>query len=276
MNQVDTPLPTGPAAAAPGRTGLTLTHLTKARLTKMATIAVLALVLGACNALTRLSQVGQEPPLTAIQNPAILHGNQPIAMPMPPPLVVERKPNSLWRPGSRAFLKDQRASEVGDILTVVIEIEDDASISNSTNRSRTAGEDASAASILGYEASLAQIFPSAIDPTSLIDLDSSSNTQGAGSVNRDESINLRVAVLVTQVLPNGNLVIAGRQEVRVNFEIRELQVAGLIRPEDITSTNTINYDQIAEARIVYGGRGQITDVQQARYGQQIYDIIWPF
>ena len=281
MNRLDTALPTGPAAAAPGRTGLTLTHLTKTRLTKagltkIATIAVLALTLGACNALTRLSQVGQEPPLTAIQNPAILHGNQPIAMPMPPPLVVDRKPNSLWRPGSRAFLKDQRASEVGDILTVVIEIEDDASISNSTNRSRTAGENASAASILGYEASLAQILPEAIDPTSLIDLDSSSSTQGAGSVNRDESINLRVAVLVTQVLPNGNLVIAGRQEVRVNFEIRELQVAGLIRPEDITSTNTINYDQIAEARIVYGGRGQITDVQQARYGQQIYDIIWPF
>jgi flagellar L-ring protein precursor FlgH len=276
MNQLDTALRTGPAAAEPGRTRLTKTRLTKTRLTKTATIAVLALTLGACNALTRLSQVGQEPPLTAIQNPAVLHGNQPIAMPMPPPLVVERKPNSLWRPGSRAFLKDQRASEVGDILTVVIDIEDDASISNSTSRSRTAGEDASAASILGYEASLAQIFPSAIDPTSLIDLDSSSNTQGAGSVNRDESINLRVAVLVTQVLPNGNLVIAGRQEVRVNFEVRELQVAGLIRPEDITSNNTINYDQIAEARIVYGGRGQITDVQQARYGQQIYDIIWPF
>jgi flagellar L-ring protein precursor FlgH len=276
MNQLDTALRTGPAAAEPGRTRLTKTRLTKTRLTKTATIAVLALTLGACNALTRLSQVGQEPPLTAIQNPAALHGNQPIAMPMPPPVVVERTPNSLWRPGSRAFLKDQRASEVGDILTVVIEIEDDASISNSTNRSRTAGEDASAASILGYEASLAQVLPTAIDPTSLIDLDSSSNTQGAGSVNRDESINLRVAVLDTQVLPNGNLVIAGRQEVRVNFEIRELQVAGLIRPEDITSTNSIGYDQIAEARIVYGGRGQITDVQQPRYGQQLYDIIWPF
>ena len=185
-----TALRTGPAAAEPGRTRLTKTRLTKTRLTKIATIAVLALTLGACNALTRLSQVGQEPPLTPIQNPAVLHGNQPIAMPMPPPLVVERKPNSLWRPGSRAFLKEQRASGVGDILTVVIDIEDDASISNSTSRSRTAGEDASAASILGYEASLAQIFPSAIDPTSLIDLDSSSNTQGAGSVNRDESIKI--------------------------------------------------------------------------------------
>ena len=242
----------------------------------IALAAVLAFALSACNALTRLAQVGEAPPLAAVENPAKLHGNQPVTMPMPPPEVVARQPNSLWRPGSRAFLKDQRASEVGDILTVIIEIEDDASISNSTERSRNAGEDASASSILGYEASLGAILPEAVDPTRLIDLDSTSNSEGAGSVNRDESINLRVAALVTQVMPNGNLVIAGRQEVRVNFEVRELQVVGLIRPEDITSTNTINYDQIAEARIAYGGRGQITDVQQPRYGQQIYDIIWPF
>ncbi len=248
----------------------------RGRLTGTALIALMTLTLGACNALTRLSEVGQEPPLTEIQNPAVLHNNRPVAMPMPPPMVVERKPNSLWRPGSRAFLKDQRANEVGDILTVVIEIEDGATISNETNRSRNNSEDASASSFLGYQASLGDILPEAIDPTNLIDLDSTSSSQGAGSVNRDESINVRVAALVTQVLPNGNLVIAGRQEVRVNFEVRELQVAGLIRPEDITSINTISYDQIAEARISYGGRGHISDVQQPRYGQQMFDIIWPF
>ena len=242
-----------------------------------ATLAVvLTLALAGCNALTRLSEVGQEPMLAPIQNPAVIHGNQPIAMPMPPPMVVDRRPNSLWRPGSRAFLKDQRASEVGDILTVVIDIEDDASISASTNRSRTAGEDSSMTSLLGYEGSLAQLLPEAVDPLSLIDLDSNSSSTGAGSVARDETINLRIAALVTQVLPNGNLVIAGRQEVRVNYEIRQLQIAGLIRPEDITSSNTISYDQVAEARISYGGRGQVSDVQQPRYGQQIYDIIWPF
>ncbi len=250
----------------------------RARLTQAALAAALTFALAGCNALTRLSEVGQEPQLTPIQNPAVLHGNQPIAMPMPPPVVVDRRPNSLWRPGSRAFLKDQRASEVGDILTVVINIEDDASITASTNRSRTAGEDASATSLLGYQtpASLAGFLPEAIDPLSLIDLDSSSSSTGAGSVARDETINLRIAALVTQVLPNGNLVIAGRQEVRVNFEIRQLQIAGMIRPEDITSANIISYDQVAEARISYGGRGQVSDVQQPRYGQQIYDIIWPF
>ena len=243
---------------------------------RMVAMSLLAAALAGCNALDRLSRVGEEPPLATIENPAVLHGNQPVSMPMPPPEMVERKPNSLWRPGSRHFLKDQRANEVGDILTVVINIEDEATISNSTNRSRTADEDASASSILGYEASLANVLPQAIDPTSLIDLESNSSSTGAGSVNRDEEINLRIAALVTQVLPNGNLVIAGRQEVRVNFEVRELQIAGLIRPEDITSANTVSYDQIAEARIAYGGRGHISDVQQPRYGQQVYDIIWPF
>jgi len=248
----------------------------RARLAQAALAATLALALAGCNALTRLSEVGEEPKLAAIQNPAVLHGNQPVAMPMPPPMVVERHPNSLWRPGSRAFLKDQRASEVGDILTVVIEIADDASITASTNRTRTAGEDSSMTSLLGYEGSLAAILPEAVNPLSLIDLDSSSSSTGAGSVARDEEINLRIAALVTQVLPNGNLVIAGRQEVRVNYEIRQLQIVGMIRPEDITSANIIRYDQVAEARISYGGRGQVSDVQQPRYGQQIYDILWPF
>jgi flagellar L-ring protein precursor FlgH len=248
----------------------------RARLAQATLAAALTLALAGCNALTRLSEVGQEPRLAPIQNPAVLHGNQPIAMPMPPPMVVERRPNSLWRPGSRAFLKDQRASEVGDILTVVIDIEDDAAINASTNRTRTAGEDSSMTSLLGYEGSLSAILPKAVNPLSLIDLDSNSSSTGLGKVTRDETINLRIAALVTQVLPNGNLVIAGRQEVRVNFEIRELQIAGMIRPEDITSTNVISYDQVAEARISYGGRGQVSDVQQPRYGQQIYDIIWPF
>ena len=245
-------------------------------LARLIALLFCALSLASCNALTRLSQVGEEPPMTSVQNPAALHGDEPVVMPMPPPVAVERQPNSLWRPGSRAFLKDQRASQVGDILTVVIQIDDQAKISNTTQRSRSNAEDAAAGSFLGFESQLDNILPDAVDPTSLVDLASNSNSSGAGSVNRDESIDLRVAALVTQVLPNGNLVIAGRQEVRVNYEVRELQVVGLIRPADITSNNTVSYDQIAEARVVYGGRGQISDVQQPRYGQQVFDIIWPF
>jgi len=241
-----------------------------------ALILLIGLTLSACNMMSRLANVGEEPKLSSIDSPAPLAAPQAVSLPMPAPQTIERQPNSLWRPGSRAFLKDQRASNIGDLLTVIIEIQDNAAINNTTTRSRAAAENSSASAFLGYEASLAQLLPEAVNPTNLIDLDSNSSTSGGGGVNRNESINLRVAALVTQVLPNGNLVLAGRQEVRVNYEKRELQVAGIIRPEDITSQNTISYDQIAEARIAYGGQGQLSDLQQPRYGQQVFDILWPF
>jgi flagellar L-ring protein precursor FlgH len=251
-----------------------LTHGPHAQ--RLVALVLLGLSLSACNALTRLSQVGEEPQLTSIQNPAVLHNNQPIQMPLPAPVENEQNPNSLWRTGSRHFLKDQRASQVGDIVTVAIEIEDNAEISNTTTRSRSSAEESGLPSFLGFESQLDNFLPQAVDPDSLIDLSASGSSEGAGSVERDEDINLRIAAIVTQLLPNGNLVIAGRQEVRVNYEVRELQVAGVIRPEDITSTNEIQFDQIAEARIAYGGRGQISDLQQPRYGQQIFDVLWPF
>jgi flagellar L-ring protein precursor FlgH len=247
-----------------------------AHLVRLSAVAALALTLAGCNALTRLSEVGAAPAMSTIQNPAAITGNRPLDMPMPSPVQVSHQPNSLWRPGSRHFFKDQRASEVGDLVTVVIDIDDNATISNSTARSRNASENSSLDAFLGYENALNAVLPENINNLNLVDADSTSNSTGQGSVNRDESINLRVAAIVTQVLPNGNLVVAGRQEIRVNFEIRELQVVGIIRTEDITSINTVDFEQIAEARISYGGRGTISDVQQPRYGQQVFDIIWPF
>ena len=128
----------------------------------------------------------------------------------------------------------------------------------------------------GFEAQLDQFFPDDINTSSLVDADSSGSHRGTGTIERGEEIELQVAAIVSQILPNGNLVIQGRQEVRVNFEVRELQITGVIRPEDITSGNSISSEKIAEARISYGGRGQITDMQQPRYGQQFFDIIFPF
>ena len=129
---------------------------------------------------------------------------------------------------------------------------------------------------LGYEAALGKVLPEAIDNTSLASLGSTSSSAGTGTVDRKETIDLTVAAVVTQVLPNGNLVIAGRQQVRVNYEVRDLEITGIVRPEDISSINTVAHTQIAEARISYGGAGQISDVQQPRYGQQLFDIIMPF
>ena len=137
-------------------------------------------------------------------------------------------------------------------------------------------EDASLNAFLGYESSLSRLLPEAINPGNLLDIDSQTDSTGSGQIARDEDIELKIAAVISQVLPNGNLVIHGRQEFRVNFEARELQIAGIIRPEDISSTNTIVYEKIAEARISYGGRGQISDLQQPRYGQQVIDILFPF
>ncbi len=239
-------------------------------------VATLALALTGCILTDRISQVGETPELSKIDNPIMLPAYQPVTLPMPRPEPVVRQANSLWRPGARAFFKDQRAARIGDILTVLVEIADEASVENTTSRSRENTEDADLTNLLGFESKLSKLFPVDISPDSLASLGSSSSSVGEGSVDRSETINLRIAALVTQILPNGNLVITGRQEVRVNFEIRELLVSGVVRPEDITAQNTISHSQIAEARIAYGGRGQLTDVQQPRYGQQLFDVIFPF
>ncbi len=239
-------------------------------------ILALAIALSGCNALSRLSNVGVEPPLTTIQNPVLAPEYRPVSMPMPAPKPVERNANSLWRTGARAFFKDQRAADVGDILTVVVDLNDQATIENETTRARTSNEDATMPRLFGYEAAIDAILPEAVDPTNLLDLNAQSNSTGTGEISRKEEIELKVAAVISQVLPNGNLVIHGRQEFRINFEARELQIAGIIRPEDISSTNSIVYEKIAEARISYGGRGQISDLQQPRYGQQVLDIIFPF
>jgi flagellar L-ring protein precursor FlgH len=197
-------------------------------------------------------------------------------MHMPRPAARPRYANSLWRPGARAFLKDQRADEVGDIVTVIIDISDSAKLSNKTTRARNNTEDADLPALGGLETQLAKVLPKGFNPLKAIDFGAQTSNSGEGAIDRDERINLRIAAIVTQTLPNGNLVIVGRQEMRVNFEMRELLVTGVIRPEDIGSDNAVSYDKIAEARIAYGGRGHISDVQQPRYGQQLFDVVFPF
>ena len=236
----------------------------------------IGLSLTACATADKISRIGQAPALSPIENPVAHRKYEPVTLPMPRPEKVEHQPNSLWRSGAKNFFDDQRASRIGDIVTVQIDISDKAQIDNSTERSRSGSEDSSISNLLGAESSLANIFPNAVSPGSLTNLGSNSSTSGSGTVDRSESVNLTVAAIITQKLPNGNLVIQGRQEVRVDFEVRELLISGVVRPEDISNDNMIRHTQIAEARVSYGGRGQITDLQQPRYGQQLYDIVFPF
>ncbi len=238
--------------------------------------ALLALSLGGCGAMDRLAQIGQAPPLSAIQDPTAQPGYKPVRLPMPQPAPATFQGNSLWRTGSRAFFKDQRAHQVGDIVTVRVRVTDKANIDNTTTRSRNNSENLGVKGLFGLETQASKIFPEGTKADGLVDMNSGTNSQGAGSIRRQEQLVTNVAAVVTQTLPNGNLVIEGKQEIRVNFEVRELIVAGVIRPEDIEADNVIDSQKIAEARIAYGGRGQITDVQQPRYGQQAMDILLPF
>lgn len=195
-----------------------------------------------------------------------------IPMPDPEPMRVPQRAEaaSLWQRGSRGFFGDQRAQRVGDILTVEIEIDDKAELNNESDRSREESTTVDQPNILG-------IGTAGISTDgSLLDLGSSSSARGSGTIDRNEKIELKVAAVVTQKLPNGNFVIAGRQEVKVNQELRELRVAGIIRPVDIQMDNTIPYEKIAEARITYGGRGQLSKVQQPRYGTDVLDVVLPY
>lgn len=249
-----------------------ITHLAK----HAACLCLMAISLAACNTGQRLAEIGSEPRLATIENPKSAPDYKPVSLPLPEPELEVYSANSLWRSGSNSFFKDQRAKRVGDLLTVMIEIEDQATLSNTSSRARDNSEDAQLPALGGIESQIGKFLPQGYDPTDIIDFSATTNNRGTGSIDRSEEINLRVAALITQVLPNGNLVIHGKQQVRVNYEMRELQVAGVIRPQDITAANTIPYDKIAEARIAYGGRGHISDVQQPRYGQQVFDVLFPF
>lgn len=232
--------------------------------------------LAACSATGRIANIGKAPEMAPTDNPETLFRGQTISLPMPAVAADSQSLNSLWRTGAKSFFKDQRARRRGDIVTVVIDINDRAQLDNRTERTRANGEGAELPAFGGLEQRLADLLPDGANPAQLVDLSSDSSSRGEGSVDRREDVELTVAAIVTDVLPNGNMIIAGKQEVRVNFEVRELTITGVIRPEDISNANLISHTQIAEARISYGGRGQLTDVQQPRYGQQLYDIIFPF
>lgn len=245
------------------------------RFTYLVSTVLAASLLAGCGAVSRLGQVGKAPKLSEAEEaiaPRIegsigrSTGGERTQDGGDPEASVESRGASLFRTGSGAFFRDQRASRVGDIVTIRIKIADNANVNNTTTRTRGGSESASIASLLGLEKK--------INPS--VDTDSSSQSSGMGRTVRSEQINMTMAATVTSVLPNGNLSIRGKQEVRVNFELRELVVAGIIRPEDIARDNSINHNQIAEARISYGGRGQLTEAQQARWGQQIYDALFPF
>lgn len=251
-------------------------HDRHTRALRLAPVIALALALGGCDALTRISQIGAAPPLTTIKNPKTEPGYQPVSMPVPQPILSQRRPNSLWQAGSRAFFKDQRASSVGDILTIDISFDDKAQFNNETQTQRTTAEQDGITNLFGLEQQIPKFLPHAANPASLVNVNGTTNNDGKAEIDREEQVTLEVAAMVMQVLPNGNLVVQGSQEIRVNNEVRDLQITGILRQQDITAINTTTLDKLADARVSYGGRGALTNDQQPRYGEQLLDVVSPF
>lgn len=245
------------------------------------TALVAATLLAACGD----DPFNQDPQVSDVSlNAATMAETQRVSVPMPPPqqqpMALRAERASLWQQGSDGFFADQRARQVGDILTIIINIDDEASLSNISGRLRRGGASIGFPRLLGYQNKLDRLLPGVdeadISGEDLVDVEGSLSTLGTGTIDRNEEISLKIAALVVQMLPNGNMVLAGRQEVKVNRELRELRVAGIIRPEDVQMDNTIPYEKMAEARITYGGEGQISRQQRQSYGEGVMDIILPF
>ncbi len=235
-------------------------------------LLLLTTSLSGCGTFDRLSDIGRPPTMSQIADPTAARDYRPVTMPMPPVQPPPTELASLWRPGSRAFFRDQRAAQVGDLLTVLVNITDNADFENNTTASRTGAESMGIPNLFGLKGKVV----SAVTGANSLSTNSNNSNIATGKIARTETMTLRLAGIVTQVMQNGNLVVAARQEVRANSELRVLQVTGIVRPQDITGDNTITHDRMAEARISYGGRGQLTDLQTPRYGQQLMDIVLPF
>jgi flagellar L-ring protein precursor FlgH len=225
-------------------------------------------VFGGCA--SRIADLGREPQMTPVGS-GLTPNRTPMVMQAQ--AQMPRNDKSFWHDASADLFRDPRAMRVGDVVTVKISIKDKASLDSTSERSRDSSSNQSYD--LNYDINA---FGAQKKGNATIGGNASgkTSTKGEGAITRSESIDLLVAAVVTDVLPNGNLVISGTQEVRVNFEVRVLSVAGVLRPRDIATDNTVSYDKIAEARISYGGRGRITEVQQPGWGQQIVDMVAPY
>lgn len=254
------------------RTMLTLTPTRKATQTLCA-LLIGSMLSGCASTLEKLEETGGPPKHTKVENPTQKMGYEPMSWPAPDPEPPSRQySNSLWQPGARAFFRDQRASRVGDIMRVRVQIDDQAQLVSNFQRQRRSGEDVTAPAIFGLEDNL----PLGARADQLLDITANTNSNTIGRLNRQDKVETQVSAVILQVLANGNYVIEGTQEVRVNNDIRELKVGGIVRAQDIDSSNTVDSSQIAEARITYGGRGVLTRGTQQRWGTELIDILSPF
>jgi flagellar L-ring protein precursor FlgH len=227
-------------------------------------LLLLVLPLAGCSG--DLREIGREPSMSPVGS-GLAVDVQPTATASFIPTKAHGN-GAVWDGSSNDLFSDPRARKIGDVVTVAISINDKATFGNATARSLENKE------IQNYDAKLG-VNTTTYEFNPQLNATSTASSNGQGTIDRSEKIQLSIAAVVTDVLPNGNLILSGSQEVRVNFELRLLNVAGIVRPRDISRDNTIAYDKIAEARISYGGRGRVMEVQQPPLVQQVYDRLKP-
>jgi flagellar L-ring protein precursor FlgH len=243
------------------------------------------LFLCGCNMVKKLSTIGEPPALTQIKNPKDLPGYEPVSMPMPSAQAVEQRTNSLWQTGSRAFFKDQRACKIGDVLTVEVKLDRKQSIQMSPDIEPQSSLNTTVGAVLGHHLPIQKRIAKALpgkepsSPTALTDWAKTNSApvhKATATYDVQDKMSFKMAAVVIELLPNGNMVVQGREEIRLVNEVREVEIKGIIRREDVSSNNTISSEKIANMRISYGGRGDLSDAQSAPWGQQYMQKILPF
>ena len=242
----------------------------------MRTLAILVAGLAFLAGCSSQDHFGKPPSLTPVDNSAEQYAMKTPPLPQTTQVTRNTDSASLWSRSRQSLLGDRRAMQRGDILTVVIELDENASIDNQTDRSRSASQGMTVPQLFGIPQRIDEVLPDGASMANAVELGSTSSASGDGSVTRSEKLELKVAATIVDVMPNGVLSIQGSQELRVNYELRELLISGFVRPEDISRQNSISIEKIASARVSYGGRGQISDMQQPRYGQQVLETVLPF
>jgi flagellar L-ring protein FlgH len=249
-------------------------------------IILMALTLPGCNLARNFSTIGEPPQMTQIKDPRDLPGYEPVQMPMPEPaMVAQRSSNSLWQQGSRAFFKDQRACKVGDVLTIEVNVDRKQNMQMSPNIERQSSVSSTVTEVLGHalpiQKRIARALPGkesgdTMRLDSWADAKSQPSHKATAKYDVQDKMQFNMAAVIIQILPNGNMVVQGREEVRLVNELREIEIKGIVRREDISSNNTVASQKIAQLRISYGGRGDLSDAQSAPWGQQYLNKLLPF
>ncbi len=194
--------------------------------------------------------------------------------------VPETTPGSLWRgTNSRNRLfSDFRARDVGDIITVLIVDKTSAKGEATTETGSSSGNDYKMDSYFGMPLDLGMTDFMGLGNRFSPSITGGRETEfsGNGTTERNAQITATVAVRVMQVLSNGNLYVEGAKETTVNRERQYVTLAGIIRPEDITSLNTITSDSISDLRVELSGDGVVTDKQRPGWLTTVFDNVWPF